>query len=191
MDRDRLAAGAATRVIFSPELTADLLPQLQAALGAGYRFDRELGGEIAHDLRGYLLRAGQAYHLLARGDSAAALRQFTTLPDSACFSLCATDELVRAQLLDSRGRSAEALRLLERHIDGGWLPILPSEIERSLVRGRLQEKLGMKDEAAASYNTVIDAWQHADSGLQGFVREARAGLSRMGAERPAGRRGGP
>ncbi len=137
---------------------------------------------IARDVIGYLLRSGQAYAALARGDSATALRQFTSLPDSACFNLCGPDELVRAQLLESHGRTADALQFLDRHLEGG-LPILPSEIERVLVRGRLQEKLGRKEAAATSYNLVIDTWLHADSSLQGFVREARAGLSRLGAER--------
>ena len=139
---------------------------------------------MARDLIGYLLRSGQAYQLLARGDSAGALRQFTTLPDSACFTICGTDELVRARLLESRGRTPEALQYLDRHVDGGWLPILPSEIMRTLERGRLQEKLGARDKAEAAYNQVVDAWLHADSTLQGFVREARAGLTRLQAEKP-------
>jgi hypothetical protein len=34
-----------------------------------------------------------------------------------------------------------------------------------------------------SYQFVIDAWRHADPELEPYVREARAGLGRLAAER--------
>jgi hypothetical protein len=56
-------------------------------------------------------------------------------------------------------------------------------VVRTLVRGRLRERLGRREEAAADFNYVVDVWARADSVLQPYVTEARAGLSRLGAER--------
>jgi serine/threonine-protein kinase len=134
---------------------------------------------IAKDFIGYLLLTIKAYRTLARGDTAAALQQFVALPDSACFNICSIDVLVRAQLLEARGRTAEALAGLDRHIDGGWAPMVPSEILRMLERGRLNEKLGHKDAAVAAYAYVADAWAHADPSLKPYADEARAGLTRL------------
>jgi serine/threonine-protein kinase len=134
---------------------------------------------IAKDIIGYLALSTRAYRTLARGDTAAALQQFLALPDSACFSICSIDVLVRAQLLDARGRAAEALAGLDRHIDGGWSPLVPSEVLRMLERGRLNEKLGHKDAAVAAYAYVADAWAHADPVLKPYADEARAGLTRL------------
>jgi len=134
---------------------------------------------IVRDVIGYLILATRAYRTLARGDTTAALQQFVALPDSACFNICSIDVLVRAQLLDARGRAAEALAGLDRHIDGGWTPLVPSEILRMLERGRLNEKLGHKDAAVAAYAYVADAWAHADPALKPYADEARAGLTRL------------
>lgn len=134
---------------------------------------------IAKDIIGYLVLSTRAYLTLARGDTTAALQQFLALPDSACFNICSLDFLVRAQLLDARGRSAEALASLDRHPDGSWMPLVPSEVLRMLERGRLNEKLGHKDAAIAAYAFVADAWAHADAVLLPYVNEAREGLARL------------
>jgi len=134
---------------------------------------------IAKDLIGYLALSTRAYHTLARGDTTAALQQFLALPDSACFNICSIDVLVRAQLLEGRGRTAEALAGLDRHIDGAWTLIVPSEVLRTLERGRLNEKLGHRDAAIAAYAYVADAWAHADATLKPYVDEARAGVARL------------
>ncbi|HXH63048.1 MAG TPA: hypothetical protein VNG95_02630, partial [Gemmatimonadales bacterium] len=134
---------------------------------------------IAKDIVGYLALATRAYQALARGDTTSAVPQFVALPDSACFSICSIDVLVRAELLDARGRPAEALAGLDRHIDGGWAPLVPSEVLRMLERGRLNEKLGHKDAAVAAYAYVADAWAHADPVLMPYVNEARAGVARL------------
>ncbi len=138
---------------------------------------------IAKDVIGYMIQSTKAYLALARGDSAEALRQFLALPDTACFTVCSLDELQRAQLLETRGRPQEALTWLNRHIDGSWLPTLPSEIIRMLARGRLNERLGRRDRAVAAYTYVAAAWAHADDVLKPYVDEARAGLTRLGGER--------
>ena len=72
---------------------------------------------------------------------------------------------------------------LPRAARGLVAPALPSDVVRTLVRGRLRERLGRREEAAADFNYVVDAWARADSVLQPYVTEARAGLNRLGAER--------
>lgn len=138
---------------------------------------------IAKDAIGYLILSSRAHLTLARGDSAAALREFLALPDSACFGACPLDNLVRAQLLEARGRPQDALTWLDKRVDGSWFPAMPSEILSMLLRGRLNEKLGHHDEALAAYAYVASAWGHADDALKPYTDEARAGLARLGAER--------
>jgi hypothetical protein len=137
---------------------------------------------IAKDLIGYMIRSSNAFLTLVRGDTTKALSLFLALPDSACFTYCSLDALQRVQLLEARGRHQEALASLEQS-SGSLLPALPSDVLRTLVRGRLRERLGRREEAAADFNYVVDAWARADSVLQPYVTEARAGLTRLGAER--------
>ncbi len=134
---------------------------------------------IAKDIIGYLALSTRAYRTLARGDTTAALQQFLALPDSACFNICSIDVLLRAQLLDARGRTAEALASLDRRIDGAWELLVPSEVLRMLERGRLNEKLGHRAAAIAAYAYVAHAWAHADASLLPYVTEARAGVARL------------
>ena len=138
---------------------------------------------IAKPVIGYMVLASRAYLALARGDSTAALRQFLALPDSACFTACPLDNLVRAQLLEARGRPQDALTWLNKRVDGAWFPAMPSEILAMLLRGRLNEKLGHRDEAMAAYVYVATAWAHGDDVLKPYTEEARAGLTRLGGER--------
>jgi hypothetical protein len=156
------------------------LAHMEQTLGAGaLAFVEPQVPAIAKDIIGYLVLSTRAYLTLARGDSAAALKQFLALPDSACFNICSIDVLFRAQLLEARGRTAEALASLDHHLDGAWIPVLPSEVLRMLERGRLNEKLGHKDAAVAAYAYVADAWAHADAVLLPYVNEARAGVARL------------
>lgn len=137
---------------------------------------------IAKDLVSYMLASTRAFLTLARGDTTKALSQFLTLPDSACFTYCALDALQRVQLLEARGRDQEALAALDKSA-GSLLPALPSDVLRTLVRGRLRERLGRREEAVTDYAYVVDTWARADSVLQPYVAEARAGLGRLRAER--------
>ncbi len=136
---------------------------------------------IAREMIRYMIASTGAFQTLLRGDTTAALRQFLALPDTACFTACSLDLLQRVELLEARGRHQEALAQLERS-GGSLMPALPSDVLRTLVRGRLRERLGRREEAAADFAYVVDAWARADSVLQPYVTEARAGLSRLGAE---------
>jgi hypothetical protein len=74
------------------------------------------------------------------------------------------------------------LAWLERQPTSTLLPPLPSDVLGTLVRGRLQERLGRRDKAIDAYEYVAAVWARADSVLQPYVAEARAGLGRLGAE---------
>src|SRR5207302_490310 len=52
----------------------------------------------------------------------------------------------------------------------------------TLERGRVHERLGNRDTAVTAYAFVAAVWAHADLGLQPYVDEARAGLTRLGGE---------
>jgi serine/threonine-protein kinase len=137
---------------------------------------------VARDFIAYLAAVTRAYLSLARGDTAAALRQFDAVPDSACYGTCSIDELVHAQLMAARGRHAEAAALLDRP-QVGFLPLLPLDVLRALERGRVHERLGNRDKAIAGYTLVAEAWRHADPELKTYVDEARAGVARLGGEK--------
>jgi eukaryotic-like serine/threonine-protein kinase len=137
---------------------------------------------VARDILSYLAAVTRAYLMLARGDSAAALRQFDAVPDSACYGTCSIDELVHAQLMAARGRHADAAALLDRP-QVGFLPLLPVDVLRALERGRVYERLGDRERAIAGYTLVAEAWRNADPELKVYVEEARAALARLTGEK--------
>jgi len=124
----------------------------------------------------YGAASGRAYAALARRDTADAARRFAALPDSVC--PCLYDRIVTARLLGARDRRSEAARLLDHSaplrfwdpFDGLWW----------LERGRLAEALGQQGKAIEAYRHLADLWRNADAELQPYVREARAGLGRLG-----------
>ena len=128
----------------------------------------------------YLSDATRAYLLLLRGDSAAALKALETLPDSVCpLVQCVFQNLTRARLLAARSRDREAAQVLDR-----WIPAAPgtSFVLGRLERGRVAERLGDNEKALKSYGFVANVWRNADSELQPYVAEARAGLQRLTTE---------
>ena len=52
----------------------------------------------------------------------------------------------------------------------------------ALERGRVNERLGNRDQAIAAYSFVAQSWMHADPELQPVVAEARAVLGRLTGE---------
>jgi serine/threonine-protein kinase len=121
---------------------------------------------------------GEAYLLLARGDSAGALRAFEALPDSACVA-CGHARLTRAQLLLAARQYRRAAALLASELL--WIPREPpvASVLWDLSRGVAAEQLGDGDVARRAYQRVADMWQHADVELAPYVRQARDGLSRL------------
>ncbi len=155
---------------------SDTLTLLQVA-------HRAEAGARRYDLREaweYLAAAAPAYLALARRDTTEALRRFLALPDSLCVA-CDIDGLVTAKLLAATGRDREAYARLaavfpgedaRRISEGFWV----------LERARVAERLGDRPTAANAYRWVAEIWRHADSELQRYVAEARAGLARVGGE---------
>jgi hypothetical protein len=126
----------------------------------------------------YTALASQPYLAVARGDTAAAIPLFASLPDSVIGGVLAY-KLSQAQLLEARGMNRAAAAVLdyefrpENGLSGLWM----------LERGRVNERLGNRAKAIDAYAFVVNVWLRADSELQPFVDEARAGLRKLGAER--------
>ena len=169
------------------ELAYNLLPWLAArgdtaAVRAVSRMVETLSREppprVSRGVLRYAGEATQAYLALARRDSAEALRRFLALPDTLCPG-CYVEPMQRAHLLAVKGRDQEAAAQLERQLPTQWDPRI---VLWTLEGGRVNERLGNRDKAVASYRFVTDVWVHADPELQPFVEEAKAALVRLGAE---------
>jgi len=123
--------------------------------------------------------AGRAYLSLAKRDTAAAIRQLLTTPDTLheCWS---DNRLALVQLLVARKRYHEAAERLARRWPGttacsnGFDDVL-----WTIERARVSETLGRRSQAIADYSFVIDAWRTADAELQPYVREAREAIRRL------------
>jgi hypothetical protein len=129
-------------------------------------------------LRPYYALAAPAYLALARRDTARALEQFMALPDSLC-PVCAYERLARVRLLTAKGRDGEAAARLE-----GPITQFPEALEVvwALERGRVNDRLGNRDQAVEAYSFVAQSWRRADPQLQPVVAEARNALSRLTGE---------
>ena len=123
----------------------------------------------------YSTAVANAYLSLARGDTAASLRQFAALPDSLC-ELCAVPRLVHARLLAATGNPRAAATILADRPT-----LLPSALDVlwALERGHVAERLGDPATARRSYALVVEAWRDADADLAPLVDEARAALKRL------------
>jgi tetratricopeptide (TPR) repeat protein len=127
-----------------------------------------------------LVRASLQGHLeLARHDTAAAVRELDTIPDSTCsIEACFLVWFTKAQLLAAVGRDKDALDLLRHEYSSMDATHVLWHYERAKVAERLDER----ELAASDYAYVAAAFQHADSSLQPLVRESRAALGRLGGE---------
>ena len=136
------------------------------------------------------LAAGHAYLALARRDTASALDQLLATRDTLhdCWYM---NRLTTVELLVARRRDHEAAERLERRWPGtSRCSDGADDVEWMLLRGRVFERLGRREQALASYTLVADAWRTADPELQGFVREAHDAIERLahpGRRRPRSR----
>jgi serine/threonine-protein kinase len=121
----------------------------------------------------YITQAIHAYWSLARGDSAAALKEFDSLPEA--FSNVPTDQFIRARLV-ARTNPKRALEMLTNsRITGDLI-----SVARELEIGRLAEKTGDTQRAVEGYNYVAEAWQNTENEqLKNAVRESRDALKRL------------
>ncbi|MES2179375.1 MAG: serine/threonine-protein kinase [Gemmatimonadota bacterium] len=126
----------------------------------------------------HLGAASRAYLTLARGDTANALTALLALGPTDCIiPFCPYEPLQAAILLSQRGRLGEAWKILD-DIPNIYNPI---GVRWRLERGRVAERLGRRDDAISAYTYVAAVWKSADEQLQPAVREALAGLQRLGA----------
>jgi hypothetical protein len=121
---------------------------------------------------------------LARGDSTAAIRKLSAIPDTLCLAdgagTCFHLNLTLARLLATRGEDRQAGALLDRWRWSG--DGTPSFVLATLELGRIAERLGDRRKAAECYGFVAAAWHRADQELLPYVAEAREGLARLGGE---------
>ena len=122
---------------------------------------------------------------LARGDSVAAIRKLSAIPDTLCLAdnytaNCFHLNLTLARLLAARGDDRRAGALLDRwRWSGGSTP---SFVLATLELGRIAERLGDTRKAAECYGFVMAAWHRPDRELLPYVAEAREGLARLRVE---------
>ena len=121
----------------------------------------------------YLAAAIHAYAQLARGDSAAAGREFDALPDT--LIVLPVDQFLRARLI-ARVDPTRALALFQRRVSTGDI----MAVARNLEIGRLAEQLGNRALAVDAFTYVAQAWQNSESPkLRASVREAMNALGRL------------
>jgi serine/threonine-protein kinase len=130
----------------------------------------------------YVSRSTLAYLDLAQHDTSAAIGRFLDLQVSHCPS-CYLDQLILAQLLIDRQRYQEAWRVLQADHPILTLTPTPTAVLWSLLRGRVQERIGQREEAMQSYEWVVGMWRKPDPELQPYVTEAREALARLAGER--------
>jgi serine/threonine-protein kinase len=136
------------------------------------------GSSPVAQLRGtYLEAVADAYLVLARGDSGAALARLQAIPDTLCLVVsCSQEKFSLARLLAARGEDHAAADLLDR-----WSLVwdaTPSAVLAALDRAKIAERLGDRQKAEERYRFVSEVWRNADSSLQRYVTEARAGIGR-------------
>jgi hypothetical protein len=125
------------------------------------------------------IASGRAFLALAKGDSVSAVTQLLVTADT-LHECWYENRMALVQLLAAAGRYREAATRLERRWPGtmtcsnGF-----DDVIWTMERARVFDHLGRRDEAAANYAFVAEAWRTADPELQPYVRESRAAIARL------------
>ncbi len=125
--------------------------------------------------------AARAYGLLAKRDTARAIRGFATLSDTLCLS-CYMDRLEEARLLASVGELQAADRLLRQRL---YTWMTPMEVLIALERGRVARRRNDRETAIRAFSLVADAWQRGDPEVQPMVQEAQLALRELSRSGPS------
>jgi hypothetical protein len=155
---------------------------LRAAAARGSSLARHSRNEIERARGRYVAAAAASYLILARADTADAIRRLGALPRDDC-PRCYLDRVVHAQLLVEVGRDAEAWDLLQVDLPSATVGPYASEVLWRLLRGRVAERIGEREQAIRSYQWVVGMWRRPDPELEPYVTEAREGLTRLTAEK--------
>ena len=123
-----------------------------------------------------LARTARAYRALARDDSTGAVREMEAFADTLCPE-CSGQRLFKARLLAAHGRDREALELLNQGFYGHQL-----YVSWMLERARIEERLGLREQAIKDYGLVTRFWRDPDPELLPLRDEARAALARLTSE---------
>jgi serine/threonine-protein kinase len=151
-------------------------------LAAVTRADRELAAVTTprdHQRWMYRASAARAYLALGRG-SREALTLFERLPDSLCMT-CYLDRYMKAKLLDSVGKHAEAeMTLRERP----YSVLSALEIRAAWDRAMIAERLKHYGIAAQAYTVVARAWATGDSAQRATAKVAALRAGQLGGGSP-------
>jgi hypothetical protein len=93
------------------------------------------------------------------------------------------DRLTLAQLLIEARRDQEAWRILQADHPIQTLSPTPTVVLWYLLRGRVAERIGEREQAIYAYQWVTGMWRKPDPELQPYVTEAREGIVRLTGER--------
>ena len=93
--------------------------------------------------------------------------------------MCSYERLARVRLMIASGRDREAAALLE--VPLGMFPEA-LDVVWALERGRVNDRLGNRENATEAYSFVARSWRGADPELHQVVAEARSALSRLTSE---------
>ena len=85
--------------------------------------------------------------------------------------------MFKARLLAAHGRDSEALDLLNQGFYGHQL-----YVSWMLERARIEERLGLREQAIKDYGLVTRFWRDPDPELLPLRDEARAALARLASE---------
>jgi len=132
------------------------------------------GSAAALVMREPVARAGL---LLARGDSAAALRTLLGTTIKQCGGAPCSG-FVTASLLAAAGRDADAARLLDRWLPLSWTSVHFPRVQ--LLRAQIAERLGDDALAAELSRRVVLRWRESDPAARSVVDSARALAQRAG-----------
>ena len=174
--RDALAGNQVLAVAGAGGILAEQKDTVSlATLVAGLeRYDASPAAE-ARGTRAPYADLARAWMPLARGDTAATIRQLTALPTALCnFAPCAGYALAR--LLAAAKRDADAARVLDRWLPTGQLWL--SGPAAMLLRAQVAERLGDRATARRWYGAVVARWGTGGDAARSAVASARAGLGR-------------